>query len=45
MHGRLKQSCRLKPLQQDTKLDVLAESAARIGTERGMRRRLLKAFG
>ena len=42
--SEVRQQLRVKLLPQDGELYVLAESGARIGKERGMRRRLLKAY-
>lgn len=42
--SEVRSQLRVKLLPQDGELYVLAESGARIGKERGMRRRLLKAY-
>jgi len=42
--SKVRSQLRVKLLPQDGELYVLAESGARIGKERGMRRRLLKAY-
>lgn len=42
--SEVRQQLRVKLLPQDGELYVLAESGARIGKERGMRRRLLQAY-